>query len=185
MLDDAVYGLFATAPETLLTPADVASGLASAGAAVRARGWPPADRLRGKFAFALLDSSPDGQLTRAARKRGAGGALFAMGADAADADAALVKFDNPRNAAHYAGIERAVAAGLLVRTRANTVKTVDNPDRFRKARAAGAQLVSFEADALAGWRAFYGANDAPLCACDRAALAGSDRRCDDAAPPCL
>lgn len=186
VLDDVARAIFAEFPETLLTPADLeaAGGYPSPGAAVRSEGWPAAERLRGKFALALLDPTHDGALTKAYRSRPSAPMLFSMGAAADDADAALVKFDNPRNVQHFAAIAEAVAAGLIVRTRANTVKFVDNADRFAKARECGAQLVSFEADAGEGWRRFTGEDAGPLCACALPALAGSDRRCDDDAPPC-
>ena len=151
---------------------------------MRDRGWPAADALRGAFAFALLDSSQEAQLTRAYDASRRPRAMFTMGSAVVGRDAAAIyKYDNPTNPDHFAAIQAAVRAGFLVRTRANTVKYVANYARFAKARESGAQLVSFEADAKSNWLRFVG-NPASQCACDALALAGSDRHCDDSSPPC-
>ena len=184
VIDDTIFDAFAPTPRSLLTPDDVAGGYASPGASVRDRGWPAADALRGAFAFALLDSSQEAQLTRAYDASRRPRAMFTMGSAVVGRDAAAIyKYDNPNNPDHFAAIQAAVRAGFLVRTRANTVKYVANYARFAKARESGAQLVSFEADAKSNWLRFVG-NPASQCACDALALAGSDRHCDDSSPPC-
>ena len=185
VIDDTVFQVFRDAQDALLTPEDVASTFPSVGASVRSRGWPNADALRGKFAFALLDSSSSAQLTRSYAKRPPPRAMFAMGSDRGDTTSGILKFDNPRNPDHFANIQRFVKEGLLVRTRANTVKFVRNDARFLRARESGAQLVSFEANAKHGWAKFLGqAQPNQICACDELALAGSDRKCDGDRPPC-
>jgi hypothetical protein len=184
VIDDTIFDAFAPTPHSLLTPDDVAGDYASPGASVRDRGWPAADALRGAFAFALLDSSQEAQLTRAYDASRRPRAMFTMGSAVVGRDAAAIyKYDNPNNPDHFAAIQAAVRAGFLVRTRANTVKYVANYARFAKARESGAQLVSFEADAKSNWLRFVG-NPASQCACDALALAGSDRHCDDSSPPC-
>ena len=193
VIDDTIFDVFSRRQGALVTPSDVADGYASCNAAVRARGWPPERALRGKFAFALLDSSDDAQLTRAYDDPGkqqdarrAPNAMFTMAGAVSTSEssrAAIFKYDNPNNPDHFASIQAAVKAGFLVRTRANTVKFVDNYDRFARAKASGAQLVSFEADAHSNWLRFVGKPHS-LCVCDDLALAGSDRRCDADRPPC-
>ncbi|KAH8059901.1 calcium dependent phosphoinositide phospholipase C [Aureococcus anophagefferens] len=181
VIDDTIFDAFAPTPHSLLTPDDVAGDYASPGASVRDRGWPAADALRGAFAFALLDSSQEAQLTRAYDASRRPRAMFTMGSAVVGRDAAAIyKYDNPNNPDHFAAIQAAVRAGFLVRTRANTVKYVANYARFAKARESGAQLVSFEADAKSNWLRFVG-NPASQCACDALALAGPTAT-DDAEP---
>ena len=65
LIDDAIFHAFKDQPELLFTPRDLLRRQdASLADAVTSRGWPAHDSLVGKFAFALLDSTPQNILTR-------------------------------------------------------------------------------------------------------------------------
>lgn len=174
LIDDAIFSAFKQAPDKLFTPRDLLAGNGTSLAdAVSRRGWPPHDALLGKFAFALLDSTPHSLLTRVYSQGGATNrrrhqkAMFAMAnewippsqgrrLDDDPLDVAIYKLDNPKRIGLVDDIQAAVRQGFIVRTRANTMRRPYDNVRFAKTKQSGAQLVSFEADAAKHWLRFVG-----------------------------
>ncbi len=139
-LDREVRAVFP--PEALITPDDVQRGYPTLRAAVMQRGWPVLGQARGKVLFALDEEPAVVARYRGARKSLEGRAFFINTEENSPA-AAYLTLNDPL--ADGARIRAAVAAGFIVRTRADsgTVEARANDPRRRDAAlASGAQFVS-------------------------------------------
>jgi hypothetical protein len=129
-------------PSQILTPDDVRGPHASLREALRARGWPTLDQVRGKVMFALDDEGDLRDLYLADHPSLQGRALFVSVAESHPA-AAWMKVNDPVK--DFDRIQGLVRDGFLVRTRADadTAEARRNdPTRREKALASGAQFVS-------------------------------------------
>lgn len=129
-------------PDKLIVPDDVQVRYPTLRDAVLANNWPLLDDARGKFLFAL-DESPAKVAVYRGKRRSLEGRVFFINTDDASPAAAYLTLNEP--VAQADRIRRAVAAGFLVRTRAdaNTVEARTNDTRPRNAAlAGGAQYVS-------------------------------------------
>jgi len=127
--------------EQLLTPDDVRGDAATVGDAVRERGWPAVDGIRGRiWLFVPGAAFRDVALTRYPGLRGA---LVFTGAEPGAPDAAVALVDDP--VADGPAISAAVREHMMVRTRTDAdtreARTGDTAKRDT-ALASGAQLVS-------------------------------------------
>ena len=128
-------------PRDLITPDDVRGRDPSLGHAVRTHGWPTLGAVRGRVMF-MLDNEGFAAVELRGHPSLRGRILFAPSAPGDD-DAAVAKLNNPITEA--AKIKAAVAANMLVRTRADadTVQArADDPSMRDAALAGGAQFVS-------------------------------------------
>ena len=148
----------------IITPDEVQAEEPTLADGLRARGWPTLRTLRGRVLFVLLDG---GAWRDAYTRMGSDlrdRLLFAEGS-AADSWAAVARLDDP--VAASAAIADATAAGLLVRTRADTdgveVRAGDRT-RLEAALASGAHLVSTDfpapTDAYGEWLVLPGGTPA-------------------------
>ncbi|MET1757170.1 phosphatidylinositol-specific phospholipase C1-like protein [Novosphingobium sp. RD2P27] len=129
-------------PEKLIVPDDVQGSYPTLRDAVLAGNWPTLDKARGRFLFALDESPAKVAVYRGARKS-LEGRVFFINTDEASPAAAYLTLNDP--IADGERIKRDVAAGYLVRTRAdaNTVEARENDTAPRDAAlASGAQYVS-------------------------------------------
>lgn len=139
-LDAEVRSVFP--PRALITPDDVQGRYPSLREAVAHHGWPLLGAARGKVLFALDEDPAKVALYRGAR-RSLEGRVFFVNTDEASPAAAYITLNDPL--ADAARIRRAVAAGLIVRTRADagTLEARRNDGTRRAAAlASGAQYVS-------------------------------------------
>ncbi|MEH6421411.1 phosphatidylinositol-specific phospholipase C1-like protein [Pseudomonas sp. CGJS7] len=139
-LDAEVRTVFAE--QELITPDRVRGDAKTLREAVTTRGWPSIGESRGKILFALDEDARKVGLYRGKRQSLQGRAMFVNGDERA-ADAAYLTLNDPL--AQGERIARAVAAGFLVRTRADadTVEARNNDSRRREAAfASGAQYIS-------------------------------------------
>jgi hypothetical protein len=134
-------------PGMIFTPDDLRGSFSSVRDAVLRVGWPRLSAMRGKFIFALdnedhlrdlyLALSPEGDL----RER-----LLFVSVAADHPGAAWMKRNNPVRS--FDEIQQLVAAGFLVRTRADAglheIRAQDL-SRFERAAASGAQWISTDA----------------------------------------
>lgn len=126
----------------LITPDDVRGDHATLDDAVRTDGWPRLRRSRGKVLFALDNGGGVRSLYRADRPALEGRAMFTS-ASPGDADAAFLKLNDA--VGDEAAIRSGVAAGYIVRTRADadTLEARSGSTTRRDvALASGAQYVS-------------------------------------------
>jgi len=121
-------------PDRLLTPAMVRGDAATLDEAITTAGWPTIEATRQHLIVVLNDTSALRTEYRAAPDP----AAFVF-AEPGEPDAAFVKADDPR--ADPARLAAAVAAGYIVRTRADGDTIVD-VDETRAALDSGAHLVS-------------------------------------------
>jgi hypothetical protein len=124
--------------ERILTPARVQGDAATLREAVTTRGWPTLGEARGTVMFALLDGGEHRQAyaTRAAP-------LFFLLDRGDDPDAVVLLVDDPVR--QLDRIRAAVAAGLLVRTRADADSVeplAGDHARLEAALASGAHFIS-------------------------------------------
>jgi len=129
-------------PDTLITPDDVQGRYPTLREAVLAGNWPTLAESRGKFLFALDEPPAKVAVYRGARHSLEGRVFFINTDEDSPAAAYLTLNDPVRDAAR---IRRAVAAGYLVRTRADadTREARANDTGPRDAAlAGGAQFVS-------------------------------------------
>ena len=129
-------------PDRLITPDDVQGRYPTLRDAVLAGNWPLLEASRGKFLFALDEPPAKVAVYRGAR-RSLEGRVFFINTDEQSPAAAYLTLNDPIRDADR--IRRAVAAGFLVRTRAdaNTREARTNDIRPRDAAlASGAQFVS-------------------------------------------
>jgi hypothetical protein len=129
-------------PNKLITPDDVQGKYPTLRDAVLANNWPTLEASRGKFLFALDEPPAKVAVYRGVRKSLEGRVFFINTDEDSPAAAYLTLNDPIRDGAR---IRRDVAAGFLVRTRAdaNTREARANDTRPRDAAlAGGAQYVS-------------------------------------------
>ncbi|MBB5711540.1 phosphatidylinositol-specific phospholipase C1-like protein [Sphingomonas xinjiangensis] len=129
-------------PDKLITPDDVQGTFPTLRDAVLANNWPLLEASRGKFLFALDEPPAKVAVYRGARKS-LEGRVFFINTDEASPAAAYLTLNEPIKDAER--IRRAVAAGFLVRTRAdaNTREARANDTKPRDAALrGGAQFVS-------------------------------------------
>jgi Phosphoinositide phospholipase C, Ca2+-dependent len=138
-LETEIRSVFA--PTDLVTPDDVRGNDRSLGHAVRTRGWPVLGAVRGRIMF-MLDNESDAAIELSSHPSLRGRILFAPSMPGDD-DAAVAKLNDP--IADAAAIKAALAANMLVRTRADadTVQArTDDTTARRAALTGGAQFVS-------------------------------------------
>jgi hypothetical protein len=129
-------------PSQLLTPDDVRGAHPSLREAIRDRGWPTLDQVRGKVMFALDDEGELRERYLAGHPTLQGRVLFVSVPDDHPA-AAWMKVNDPVK--DFDRIRKLVRDGFLVRTRADADTAEarqNNPIRREKALASGAQFVS-------------------------------------------
>jgi hypothetical protein len=140
-LDAEIRDVFES--DDLITPDDVRGSRATLEEAVLTDGWPTLAESRGKVLFGLdnggtvqstyLDGHPSAQ----------GRVLFPTGSPPGNPETAFIKYNDPIG--DFDEIQSAVAAGYIVRTRADADPRQANPDLFSdrdQALASGAQFVS-------------------------------------------
>jgi len=146
-LDAEIRSVFK--PKQLITPDGIQGAFPTPRDAARAGHWPTLGQARGRILFALDESDDKIALYRGARKSLEGRAMFATTREDSPA-AGYITLNDPL--ADQERIKTAVAAGLLVRTRADadTFEARRNDTARREAAfASGAQFVStdyFEPD---------------------------------------
>ncbi|MGY4398595.1 hypothetical protein ACVWZA_003803 [Sphingomonas sp. UYAg733] len=129
-------------PAKLIVPDQVQGRYPTLRDAVRANNWPTLDNARGKFLFAL-DETPAKVAAYRGARRSLEGRVFFINTDEESPAAAYLTIND--SIAEGARIARDVAAGYLVRTRADadTKEARVNDTRRREAAlASGAQYVS-------------------------------------------
>jgi len=129
-------------PDEMITPDDVQGRRPTLRVAVRAGAWPTLGAARGKVLFALDEGDEKVAAYRGARRSLEGRAMF-VNTDEGSPAAAYLTLNEPLKEAGR--IRRAVAAGYLVRTRADadTAEARTGDTRRRTAAfASGAQFVS-------------------------------------------
>jgi len=139
-LDREIRAVFP--PQSLITPDDVQRGYPTLREAVLHGAWPTLGQARGKVLFAMDEDSAVVARYRG-RRRSLEGRVFFINTDEASPAAAYLTLNDPL--ADAARIRKAVAAGFIVRTRADagTVEArADDTRRRDAALASGAQYVS-------------------------------------------
>ena len=130
------------APRDLIVPDDVQGTYPTLRDAVLANNWPTLDNARGRFLFAL-DETPAKVAAYRGNRRSLEGRVFFVNSDEDSPAAAYLTLNDP--VAEGARIARDVAAGYLVRTRADAdtkEARVNDTKRREAALASGAQYVS-------------------------------------------
>lgn len=134
-LDAEIRSVF---PEERLVLPDLVRGdAATLDAAVRERGWPALDDVRGRVMFVLHERGETRRLYTEGRPSLEGRAMFVR-SDVGRPDAAVLIVDGP----DIPKIQRLVSEGYVVRTRADAGLHVRGTDRRDAALASGAQIVS-------------------------------------------
>lgn len=126
----------------LITPDDVQGRYPTLREAVLANNWPSLDKARGRFLFAL-DEGPEKVAVYRGKRRSLEGRIFFINTDEASPAAAYLTLNDPVGDGKR--IRDAVAAGYLVRTRADAeTREARSNDRSRleAALASGAQYIS-------------------------------------------
>lgn len=139
-LDREVRAVFP--PQALITPDDVQGAYPTLREAVLHNAWPTLGQARGKMLFAL-DEGPAKVALYRGKRRSLEGRLFFVNTDEQSPAAAYLTLNDP--VAEAERIRKAVAAGFIVRTRADagTFEARRNDTRRRDAAlASGAQFVS-------------------------------------------
>jgi membrane-associated phospholipid phosphatase len=139
-LDREVRAVFP--PQTLITPDDIQGAYPTLREAVLHNTWPTLGEARGKVLFAL-DEDPAKVALYRGKRRSLEGRVFFVNTDESSPAAAYLTFNDP--IADAARIREAVAAGFIVRTRADagTLEARRNDTQRREmALASGAQFVS-------------------------------------------
>jgi membrane-associated phospholipid phosphatase len=139
-LDREIRAVFP--PRALITPDNVQGAWPTLREAVLHDAWPTLGQSRGKLLFALDEDAAKVAVYRG-KRRSLEGRVFFVNTDEASSAAAYLTLNDP--VADAARIRKAVAAGFIVRTRADsgTVEARRNDTRPRDAAlASGAQFVS-------------------------------------------
>lgn len=139
-LDNEIRSVFS--PREVLTPDDVRGDHATLAEAITTDGWPKLNDVRGQVLF-LMDNGGSYRDTYTAGHPTLEHRMIFTNSEIGRPDAAFIKLNNPINDA--AAIKAAVAAGYVVRTRADadTFEARDNNTAPRDtALAGGAQWVS-------------------------------------------
>lgn len=126
----------------LIVPDQVQGRYPTLREAVLADNWPALEKARGRFLFAL-DETPEKVAAYRGQRRSLEGRVFFINTDEASPAAAYLTLNDP--VAEGARIARDVAAGYLVRTRADAETKearIDDTKRREAALASGAQYVS-------------------------------------------
>jgi hypothetical protein len=137
-LDGEIRSVFA--PGDVITPDSIRGAFPTMDAAIKARGWPAIDDVRGKVMF-LMDNGGHYRDDYLAGHPALQGRMIFTNSSPGQADAAFVKMNDPQDP----DIPGTVAAGYVVRTRADadTHEARDNNTVPRDAAiASGAQWVS-------------------------------------------
>jgi hypothetical protein len=137
-LDAEIRSVFP--PDQVLTPDDVRGPFPTLDAAIKTRGWPAVDDVRGKVLF-LMDNGGGYRTTYLAGHPSLEGRMIFTNSTPGQPDAGFVKMNDPFDA----GIPVNVAAGYVVRTRADadTFEARDDNTAPRdSAIASGATWVS-------------------------------------------
>lgn len=127
---------------SIITPDEVQGRYPTLRDAVRADHWPTLARARGRFLF-VLDETPEKVAAYRGERRSLEGRIFFINTDEDSPAAAYLTLNDP--IAEGARIARDVAAGYLVRTRADAdtrEARANDPRRRTAALASGAQYVS-------------------------------------------
>ena len=124
-------------PDDVLEPDEVRGDAASLVEAIESGGWPEVDDVRGQVYFVLDNEGEIDEAYRDGTPQLEGRVLFTS-AGAERPDGVIVKINEPEDGA---AICAAVAAGRIVRTRADAGLVVDE-ERRDLALATGAQIVS-------------------------------------------
>ncbi|MCA9520284.1 MAG: hypothetical protein KC609_04905 [Myxococcales bacterium] len=125
----------------IVTPDEVRGDAPTLLDAVRTRGWPRLDEVRGRFVFMLLASNAERQAYTDGEQDPTGRLLFVDG-DVGKPYAVLITIDDPRKRDE---IHAAVRLGLIVRTRADTdsEEALNNDfSRLEAALTSGAHYIS-------------------------------------------
>jgi len=139
-LDEDVRAEFP--PEALITPDDVQAGCPTLREAVLSGGWPSLGKARGRVMFALDEDAAKIAIYRGER-HSLEGRVFFVNTDEASPAAAYLTLNDPLLEGDR--IRKAVAAGFIVRTRADAgthEARADDTRRREAALASGAQFVS-------------------------------------------
>ncbi len=129
-------------PSCIVTPAQVRGAYDSLAEAISESGWPTLGALRGKILLTMLDRGAWRDAYTHDGEDLEGRLLFAEGAPS-DPFAAVTRVDEPTDGA--ASIEAALAANMLIRTRADNGSVealAEDTTRLEAALASGAHLVS-------------------------------------------
>ncbi len=140
-VDQEIQAVFE--PEEVFTPDDLRGDAETLPEAIRTRGWPRLNEVRGQVLFALDNGGPIRDLYLEGHPALRGRMLFADAGEPDHPAAAFFKLNNP--IAQGERIRRLVADGFIVRTRAdaNTAQARTNTTGQREAAlASGAQFVS-------------------------------------------
>lgn len=128
----------------ILTPDEVQGDAPTLREAIRSRGWPTLGKLRGRVYFAFDTSGPI-RTAYTHGKRDLRGRLLFIDSGPDDPFAGVAVLNDPGDAAGVAAIKKAVAANLLVRTRADSDTDEARAQDFRRGMAAlgsGAHFIS-------------------------------------------
>jgi hypothetical protein len=139
-LDREVRAVFP--PQALITPDNVQGAYPTLREAVLHDAWPTLGQARGKMLFAL-DEDPAKVALYRGKRRSLEGRVFFVNTDESSPAAAYLTLNDP--VAEADRIRKAVTAGFIVRTRADsgTVEARQNDTKRRDAAlASGAQFVS-------------------------------------------
>lgn len=175
--------------EQLILPDDLRrEGLPTLEAAVLQHGWPDLDSARGRVFF-VMDNGPVHPVrsTYIDGRPNLEGRVIFTNAAPGDADCAFQKHNDPTSADAVANIQKQVAAGYWVRTRADVpldtvLRDRCDEDRRDAALRSGAQIVSTDFPVY-GPSARWGCDYAVRLPGGRAARCNpvnSPRRCDEA-----
>jgi hypothetical protein len=127
----------------VITPDDVRGTHATLREAALAKAWPTVGQSRGKFIFVLDGNGAHERYLRSGAHDSLKGRMMFGWFDEADPEAAFFNIDNP--AKEYDRVRRLVAAGFMVRTRADA-DTVEarkhDGSRMTAALTSGAQMIS-------------------------------------------
>lgn len=134
-LDAELRSIFSE--DRLVTPDLVRGDAATLETAVRERGWPDLEDVRGRVMFILHERGETRRLYTEGRPSLEGRAMFVR-SDEGRTDAAVLIVDGP----DIAEIQRLVANGFFVRTRADSGLHVRGTERRDAALASGAQIIS-------------------------------------------
>jgi hypothetical protein len=146
VLDQTITSVFSR--RELLLPEQVAGDASSLREGVQRHGWPSLDSVRGKVVFVLFGRENHTKAYAQGRPRLQGRVMFAAGKPE-DSYAVFASHDNPL--ADQAAIERSLAEGMLVRTRADS-DLQKKSARRDAALASGAHFIGSDfVDPKQGW----------------------------------
>ena len=129
--------------DDIITPDDVRGDRATLEEAVLTDGWPTLGESRGKILFALDNGGATQGEYLAGHPSAQGRVMFPSGSEPGNPETAFIKYNDPIG--DFAKIQSAVAAGYIVRTRADADPKQAGPNLFAdrdQAIASGAQFVS-------------------------------------------